>query len=172
MTATLTELTPADAARLIARGARLIDVREPDEHARERIEGAANMPLTGLVALPPGEAVIFHCRSGLRTAMNAAQLQTAAAGECYLLAGGIEGWRKAGLPTLREAGRPLEIMRQVQIATGSLVLIGVLFGLLVTPAFFALAAFIGAGLVFAGASGWCGLAKLLALMPWNRRAAE
>jgi hypothetical protein len=28
---------------------------------------------------------------------------------------------------------------------------------------------IGAGLIFAGLSGWCGLAKLLGAMPWNQR---
>ncbi len=59
-------------------------------------------------------------------------------------------------------------MRQVQITAGSLVVIGVVLGLVVTPGFLAIPAFIGSGLVFAGASGWCGMAKLLARMPWNR----
>jgi hypothetical protein len=65
----------------------------------------------------------------------------------------------------------MEIMRQVQISAGSLVVIGVLMGALVHPAFYALSAFVGAGLVFAGVSGFCGMARLLALMPWNRRSA-
>jgi predicted branched-subunit amino acid permease len=59
-------------------------------------------------------------------------------------------------------------MRQVQIAAGSLVVIGVLLGALVHPGFYALSAFVGAGLVFAGVSGFCGMARLLVLMPWNR----
>ena len=69
-----------------------------------------------------------------------------------------------------DARQRLEIMRQVQMAAGSLVLVGVLLGWLVAPAFFVLAAFVGAGLAFAGATGWCGMANLLRLMPWNRHA--
>ena len=61
--------------------------------------------------------------------------------------------------------------RQVQIGAGSLVLAGALLAWLVDPAFHALSAFVGAGLVFAGVSGFCGMAKLLALLPWNRAAA-
>jgi hypothetical protein len=62
-------------------------------------------------------------------------------------------------------------MRQVQIVAGLLVLTGVVLGFVLNPAFFGISAFVGAGLTFAGISGWCGMAKLLALMPWNRRAA-
>ncbi len=65
---------------------------------------------------------------------------------------------------------PLELMRQVQIAAGSLVMAGVILGFAVAPAFFGLSAAIGAGMAFAGISGWCGMARLLAAMPWNRRA--
>ena len=61
-------------------------------------------------------------------------------------------------------------MRQVQIAAGSLVLAGVLLGAFVAPGFYALSGFVGAGLLFAGVSGFCGMARLLAVMPWNRRA--
>ena len=66
-------------------------------------------------------------------------------------------------------GQPIELMRQVQIAAGTLVLCGLLLGLTVAPGFLGLTAFVGAGLVFAGISGWCGMARLLAAMPWNRR---
>ena len=64
--------------------------------------------------------------------------------------------------------QPIEIMRQVQITAGGLVFLGVILGVWVAPAFLGLSAFVGAGLMFAGISGWCGMAKLLALMPWNR----
>jgi len=64
--------------------------------------------------------------------------------------------------------QPLEIMRQVQIVAGGLVLLGVALGVWVAPAFLGLSAVVGAGLAFAGVSGWCGMARLLALMPWNR----
>ncbi len=116
--------------------------------------------------------MVFHCRSGRRTSDNAAILQAAARNaRCYLLEGGLDAWQRAGLPTQVDRSQPLEIMRQVQIAAGLLVLTGVALGLLVTPAFFGLSAFVGAGLTFAGISGWCGMAGLLCVMPWNRRAA-
>jgi rhodanese-related sulfurtransferase len=84
--------------------------------------------------------------------------------------GGIEAWKKAGLPVLRDTGQPIEMQRQVQIAAGVLVLLGVVLGYFASPAFYGISAFVGAGLTFAGISGWCGMAKLLALMPWNRSA--
>lgn len=63
-------------------------------------------------------------------------------------------------------------MRQVQITTGLLILTGVVLGWFVNPAFYALSAFVGAGLTFAGATGWCGMAMLLKAMPWNRASVR
>lgn len=168
---TLTSISPDEARRRIADGALLVDIREADEHARSRIPGARNMPLAKLETIGDAPAVIFHCRSGMRTDANALRLAEAVQCEAYLLEGGIEGWRKAGLPVAEDHNAPLEIMRQVQITAGLLVLTGVVLGFAVAPAFFGISAFVGAGLTFAGVSGWCGMAKLLALMPWNRRAA-
>lgn len=168
---TLTKITPAEARARIAEGAALIDIRDADEHARSRIPGAFNAPLGSELALGEAPAVIFHCRSGMRTDTNVARLAAAAPCEAYLLEGGIEAWRKAGLPVITDAKAPLEIMRQVQITAGLLVLAGVILSLTVAPAWIGLSAFVGAGLTFAGVSGWCGMAKLLAIMPWNRRAA-
>ncbi len=88
----------------------------------------------------------------------------------HLLAGGIDGWRAAGLPTRVDISQPLEIMRQVQLGAGGLVLIGVALGFLVAPAFFGVSALVGAGLMTAGATGWCGMARLLRAMPWNQAA--
>jgi hypothetical protein len=62
-------------------------------------------------------------------------------------------------------------MRQVQIGAGTLVLLGVVLGFAVSPIAYGLSAFVGAGLLVAGTTGWCGMAKLLAVMPWNRRSA-
>jgi hypothetical protein len=115
--------------------------------------------------------IIFHCRSGMRTASNAGRLKEAAPCEAYMLAGGIEAWKQAGLPVFTDTSQPIEINRQVMIAGGSLVLLGVLLGAFVSPAFYGLAGLVGAGFVFGGASGWCGMAKLLEVMPWNRHAA-
>lgn len=166
-------LSPAEARDAIAAGARLIDIRAADEHARERIDGAVNVPLEQVGDLPcDGRPVVFHCKSGMRTSANAERL-AAATGDApaFLLGGGIDAWRRAGQPTIADRSQPLEIMRQVQITAGALVMAGVLLGLLVAPGFLGLAAFVGAGLVFAGVTGWCGMANLLRLMPWNRRTA-
>ena len=173
----LKTIAPAEAARLLRdQGATLVDVREPDEHARARIPGARNLPLSRLdeaeLAVQEGHPVLFHCRSGARTAGNAARLATkAGACEAYVVEGGLEAWKQAGLPVAEDRRQPLELMRQVQIAAGSMVVIGVLLGAAVTPWFYLLSGFVGAGLVFAGATGTCGLARLLRLMPWNRALA-
>jgi rhodanese-related sulfurtransferase len=168
----LPTITPAEAKRMLDEGATLVDVRSPDEHARERIAGARNHPLERLMKLDESDRIaIFHCRSGQRTAARAARLAAAASCESYIVEGGIEAWKKAGLPVASDRSQPIEIERQVQIAAGSLVLLGVVLGQIASPAFYAVSAFVGAGLTFAGISGWCGMARLLAPMPWNRTAA-
>lgn len=170
---TLPTISPADAGAAIASGARLIDIRGADEHARERIPGAMNLPLDRIGEFVcDGHPVVFHCKSGMRTAANAGQLATAANGvPAYILSGGIDAWRGAGQPTVTDRSQPLEIMRQVQIGAGMLVLLGTLLGVFISPVFLGIAGFVGAGLVLAGATGWCGMAQLLRIMPWNRRAA-
>ena len=169
---TMKPVTPAEARRLIQGGAKLIDIRDPDEHAREHIPGAANVPVAAIDRLDAGDcAVVFHCRSGARTQANAARLAAAAGAPCYVIEGGIDAWRRAGLDVAADRRQPLELMRQVQLAAGGLVLLGVALGFLAGPGFFALSAFVGAGLMMAGATGWCGLASLLRWMPWNRRMA-
>ena len=165
-------VTPTEARRLVSQGAKLIDIRGADEFARARLPGAENRPLEALGAIAHDGPVVFHCRSGMRTAAHADKLAACCGGESYIVEGGLEGWRKAGLPVEENAGAPLEIMRQVQIAAGTLVLLGVALGFAVAPAWFGLAGFVGAGLTFAGLTGWCGMATLLGQMPWNRRAAS
>lgn len=169
---TIQTLTPQEAMQAMQGGALLVDIRDSDEHARERISGASNVPLARIDTLcAEGRPVIFHCRSGMRTSSNADQLAKAAGGSsCYLLEGGIDGWRRAGLATMADRSQPLEIMRQVQIAAGLMVLAGTLLGAFVNSAFLILPAFVGSGLILAGATGWCGLAMLLRAMPWNRPA--
>ena len=166
----LRAVSPVQARRLGSGGAQPVDMRESDEHAREHIPGALNIPLSRLDELEPGP-VVFHCRSGMRTESHAAELAAAAKDQaCHILTGGIDAWRAAGLPTRVDRSQPIDIMRQVQIVAGSLVLTGVALGVFVAPAFFGLSAFVGAGLIMAGTTGWCGMAKLLRFLPWNRKA--
>lgn len=170
---TLILLSPAEvAARLKSDAVCLIDIREADEFARDRIEGALPAPLSSFDAaslpLEAGRDVVFMCRSGHRTGMNGGRLADRVAGPAYVLNGGLDAWKKAGLPTRADARAPLELMRQVQMAAGGLILVGALLGTLVHPGFWGLSAFVGAGLFVAGATGFCGMARLLALAPWNR----
>jgi rhodanese-related sulfurtransferase len=171
---TLPTVTPQRAKRMIEEGAMLIDIREADEHARERIPGAHHVPLSRLGAadLAPhrGRPIIFHCRSGARTLANAARLAVGAGGgrEVLALGGGLDAWRKAGLPVATDRRAPIELNRQVQIGAGSIVLVGTLLGLMVSPWLFALPLFVGGGLTMAGVTGFCGMAMLLMRAPWNR----
>jgi rhodanese-related sulfurtransferase len=177
MNAQLIPLKPAEVAERIAtRRAALIDIREPDEFRRRHVPGAVSRPLSALQAagleVEPGREVIFTCKSGMRTAAACEWLVRAAGGPALVLDGGVDAWTAAGLPIAEDRAQPIEVMRQVQIAAGSLVMTGVALGLLVHPAFFGLSAFVGAGLTFAGVTGFCGMAKLLALAPWNRAAQQ
>ena len=105
---TLKTVTPDRAAALVRQGAVLIDVREAHEHAAEHIPGASHHALSTIDPKHPiaaGDTVlVFHCKSGGRTNLNAGRL-AAAAGQCeaYVLGGGIDAWRRAGLPTTAPA---------------------------------------------------------------------
>ena len=170
----LTKLTPNAASdRLNSGKAVLVDIREPDEYAREHIPGSISLPVSALesadLTLEAGQNAIFHCKSGMRTDSNCAILAQHVEGEAFMLEGGLDAWRAQGLPTAKDTKAPLEINRQVQITAGSMGLLGILLGWFVSSAWFGLSAFVGAGLMFAGISGWCGMATLLQAMPWNQR---
>lgn len=165
-------LDPLAVQARLAQGAVLVDIREADEHAREHISGACSVPLSRLQAggtALPEAPLVFACASGVRTQGNAALLQQAAGKrEAVLLDGGLQAWKRAGLPVSADARAPLPLMRQVQLIAGSLVLIGAVLGTTVSPWWHGLSAFVGAGLVMAGATGFCGMARLLVHAPWNR----
>ncbi len=172
---TLTKIPPKDtAAKINAGEAVLIDIREADEYAREHIEGARSLPASTFdsaqITLNAGQHAIFHCKSGMRTDSHCERLSTLIDGEAMMLEGGLDAWRSNGLPTIKNTKAPLEINRQVQITAGSLILAGFLLGHFLQPEWHFLSGIIGAGLMFAGISGWCGMGKLLAIMPWNKTA--
>lgn len=158
----------------------LIDVRESDEHARERIGGSLLMPLSRLSpkvinsCVKPGQKLVLHCRSGRRSE-DAARMAASSCGagvEIVSMAGGLEAWKKESLPTEVDATvSRISVMRQVQLTIGLAVLAGSAMAWFIHPGFIAIPAFFGAGLTFAGASGTCALASLIARMPWNKSAA-
>lgn len=150
----------------------LLDVRTPMEHRAVHAEGVELHPLdrldpAAIATRAAGAPVYVFCQSGGRATIATERLSAAGVPNCAVVAGGTEAWTAAGLPVVRgKAGMPLE--RQVRIGAGSLVLLGVVLGATVHPWAFTLSGFIGAGLVFAGVSGWCGMGLLLARMPWNQ----
>jgi len=150
----------------------LVDVREPGEFRSEHIPGAVNLPLSQIdpAALPDlaGRKLIVHCRTGSRAKQACNKLRAAAAVETIYNAGGIEQWKQADLATEKGQGGAIDIVRQVHIVVGSAVLIGSILAATVSPWFLILTGFFGAGLLFAGATGFCGMAMMLAKMPWNR----
>ncbi|WP_113631829.1 rhodanese family protein [Pectobacterium peruviense] len=170
-------ISPVQARKLLDEGAILIDIRQPEEYAREHIAQARLHPLNSSAgySLPEeerkGKVVIFHCLSGMRSEQNAEILvKSVFPATVFLLNGGMTAWKKAGFPTEINNKQPIELMRQVQIAAGVLILSGVLLGYSVNSTFFLLSGFVGAGLLFAGMTGFCGMARLLMKMPWNRSA--
>ncbi len=172
----LKTIEPRDLKRRLDDGSVvLIDIREADEFAREHIIGARLAPLSGFdrhdFDQDHDKAAVFTCKSGNRTAANASRIIAKGFREAYVLNGGLDGWKAAGLPTHLNRSQPIDLQRQVQIAAGSLVVSGVVLGFLVSPWFFALSGAVGAGLMQAGFTGFCGMANLLRLMPWNRRQA-
>ncbi len=149
----------------------LIDVRTPAEYGEVHVQFARNLPLDQLdpAALRKTHAdgpLYVICKSGSRSARACERL--AAAGlDVVSVEGGTEAWAAAGLPIVR-GRKAVSLERQVRIAAGLLVLLGVSVGYFVHPIGLALAAFIGGGLVFAGVTDTCGMGMLLARMPWNK----
>lgn len=152
----------------------LVDVREPAEHAAENIQGTTLLPLSGVSksALPDcaNKKLVIHCRKGGRGGSACEKLlEEDPTLDIYNLEGGIEAWRAAGLTVVSSGKAFLPLDRQVQLTIGLLLMTGSLLGHFFTPALFLLTGLIGAGLMIAGATGFCGLALLMARMPWNQR---
>lgn len=101
----LKDLTPAEVQAGLAAGRFLVvDVREPIEFAAERIEGAELVPLSRFdprSLRPGGRQIVLHCGIGKRSAMAAEACAKAGVAIAGHLAGGLAGWKQAGLPTVR-----------------------------------------------------------------------
>ena len=152
----------------------LIDVREPPEYATEHIPGARLLPLSifdpARVPQEAGKKVVLHCVMGMRSAQAGQKLLDAGYTTVYNFRGGVQAWKDTGYATARGQRTPLSLQRQVQIASGSLVLLGTLLGVIASLWFLLLSGVVGVGLVYAGVSGTGGMATLLARLPYNQRA--
>ena len=153
----------------------LIDVRTPLEYREVHVEFARNVPLDQLDPAAilqsrrdsADEPLYVVCRSGSRGQQACDKLLKAGFTNAVNVEGGTLACVAAGLPVVR-GKKAISLERQVRIAAGSLVMLGVLLGWLVHPACYGLSAFVGAGLVFAGITDTCGMGLVMARMPWNR----
>jgi rhodanese-related sulfurtransferase len=169
-------ISPRDLYERMQRGekVRLVDVRTPAEHAELHVPEVELIPLdrlepAELASNGSGAPLYLLCRSGSRARQAAERIEKGGSPECCVVEGGTTAWAEAGLPVNRGTARVISLERQVRIAAGSLVLGSVLLGYFVHHLFIWVAAFVGAGLIFAGLTDWCGMGLLIAKMPWNRR---
>jgi rhodanese-related sulfurtransferase len=173
-------ISPAALQKILVaeQDAAVLDVRTPAEFGAVHVPQARNIPLDSLDPqalyatgeLPKDQPVYLLCQSGGRASRAAEKFAQQGFDQAVVVEGGTNAWIDANLPVTRGAG-VIGLERQVRIAAGSLVLVGVLLSYFVHPYFIGLSAFVGAGLVFAGITDWCGMGLLLARAPWNQKTA-
>jgi len=149
---------------------KLVDVRSASEFAGGHIPGAVNIPMEQLesrIADLAGGRLVLVCQAGQRARICGGLLRARGL-DSQVLEGGTNAWLAAGMPVVRTTATRWSIERQVRLGAGLLGLSGALLAVWVSPAWVWLAAFIGAGLTFAGATGICAMGNLLGRMPWNR----
>lgn len=154
----------------------VIDVREFSEFNSERIADAQLMPLSNFEKhadeIDHTKPVYLLCRSGNRAKQAAERLLAKGFTDVHVVEGGMLAWTQANLPVVKGESKVWSLERQVRFAAGLFVLTGVVLGFVVSPYFFLLSGFVGAGLVFAAVTDTCGMAMVLARMPWNQKPAE
>jgi len=150
----------------------LLDVRTPAEFTEINVPGSVSMQLHALEpakvrALLAGKSACYiFCRYGGRATQAAEKLEAAGLEHLFVVEGGVEAWSAAGLPVNRGPAT-MSLERQVRLAAGFLVLLGAGLGFFFNPAWLALSAFVGGGLMFSGFTNTCGMGMVLARMPWN-----
>ncbi|HXG85878.1 MAG TPA: rhodanese-like domain-containing protein [Pyrinomonadaceae bacterium] len=169
----IVECDVAELKNCLQNGARnLIDVREYAEFAGGRVKGAKLIPLGDIekryAEIERDKPAFVICRSGKRASEAQRKLLALGFSDVRNVRGGFEAWKAAGFDFEKDAKAVWSLERQVRFAAGSLVVLGVVLSLLLHPYFIALSAFVGAGLVFAAATETCGMAMMLAKMPWNK----
>ena len=154
----------------------LIDVRTPAEYSGVHASFARNVPLESfnpdaVISSRTGAAdspLYVICQGGNRSMKACEKLVASGFTDVVNVDGGTNAWEEAGLPVERSNKKAVSLDRQVRIAAGSLVLLGVILSFAVHPYFIGLSAFVGAGLVFSGVTDTCGMGMLIAKMPWNQ----
>lgn len=180
ISAQASSISPAELHRLRQGGSacELLDVRTPPEHAAAHVAGVQLVPLDDLNPAtflqhrsPSAGPLYVLCQSGARAARAIEKFRSAGFDDCVLVEGGTQAWIDAGLPVERGTSKVIPLMRQVQIVVGFISAVGAALALTVDARFAILPLLIGCGLFFAGLTGTCGMALLLARMPWNRHSS-
>lgn len=155
----------------------IVDVRSPGEYASGHLPGSVNIPLDRITRSLPElrraaeeKELLMVCASGARS-QTAAKTLAGHGISAVSLTGGTRSWSADGHGLDHPATGPRAVWameRQVRLTAGALVLLGLLLGLLVHPAFQLLSAAIGGGLVFSALTDTCGMAVVLGRLPFNR----
>ncbi len=152
----------------------LVDVREPIEYEAEHIEGAMLVPLAELdrskLSNIADKAIVLYCRSGKRSESAYEKIKNyELKHNYYSLKGGILAWKEDGYETIKAKGSFISLERQVHVIIGTTVFIASILTYFINIKFVFVAGFFGFGLSFAGLTGFCGLALLIAKAPWNKK---
>ena len=161
----------------------VVDVRTQAEVATECLKDSAHFPVQTIDGAAvqahlqqqghnPEKPIYLLCANGPRATMAADKLSAHLDSELVVIDGGLNALKQLNIETQQGARNLISLERQVRIAAGSLVVVGVLLGLLVSPWFLGLSGFVGAGLAFAGITDTCAMAMMLAAMPWNNRPLQ
>ncbi len=147
---------------------RTLDVRSVAEFATGHVPGAVNIPMeqveSRMADLPQGPLVLI-CEGGSRAEIVAGWL--GGGRDVTVLEGGTRAWRNASYPLIACTPCRWTLERQVRLIAGLVVLLGTVFSILINAKWVYLALLVGAGLTFAGLTNICGMAIVLAKMPWN-----
>ncbi|WP_395398709.1 rhodanese-like domain-containing protein [Arthrobacter sp. UC242_113] len=155
----------------------VIDVRSAAEFESMHIRGSYNVPLpllsehTDELATRLGSRVVLVCQSGARAEQARQRLAGSGIDTAYVLTGGVPGYAASGGDVVEGKAR-WDLERQVRLAAGSLVVLGLAGGKFVSPRIRTLAGVIGAGLTFSAATNTCAMGRAISAMPWNRAARE
>lgn len=175
------EIQPRKLSQLLQQNKQLdlIDVRQPGEFSNVHAVGAKNYPLDQLnpdavmnSRTSTEQPLYVICQMGGRSRKACEQFIAAGFRDVVNVAGGTSLWQSQGLPVVRAEKQVMAMDRQVRVAAGFLIAVG--SALAATESLrwvgIGLAAFVGLGLCYSGATNTCGMATVLGFMPWNRPA--
>ncbi len=186
MTALVTTITASEFQQRYQEAANqlvIIDLRTHAEVDNEYLQGTVHFPVQTLCSQElqdyldqqhqgADQPIYLLCAGGPRASLAAEKLKADIDAQLVIISGGLNALKALGVGADQGTGNMISLERQVRIAAGSLVVTGALLGLFVSPWFYGLSGFVGAGLVFAGVTDTCAMGMMLARMPWNTATSK